>query len=183
MSDVFVYTYVPREALKSIAKHGLLSGDVLYRNPKLLKLARPEADARQEWIERYEELEDDPEMNIVFKGPSVFFTKAYKPALSPEHYINKWKLVAIRINITNFINDHPDTKVLGVELIPFDEGMSDGELDIREHYLTLDEIEEYSSTSPAELWQYYNGDPKFYAADVPHAIVIAPQIQSKYIEI
>lgn len=50
-NDVFVYTFVPPEAIQHIKNKGLLSGKLLLQNQKLLNIAKPKKTDRRNNME------------------------------------------------------------------------------------------------------------------------------------
>ena len=182
-SEVTVYTFVPREAIESIEKKGLLSSALLIKDKKALRLARPKDEKR--FVEKVKENLADPEHKELAEGVSAFFTLPDWVKITKKHNIHKLGLVPITINLTNLMKDEPDTKLIGVELAVYDEKMSDKEFDKRQKELSLDEVADFTFRSPAELWEAYDvTHTTHYASDVPHLIICPPnkKIDSKYLK-
>jgi hypothetical protein len=177
-----VYTFVDPESLASIRQRGLLSGELIAKSPSLLALARPNAKDRATWLKTYHALHEDPKSNVIFKGPSVFFSKPDFSSMSPGHPIRKRHLLPVRVRLGELLRDHPEIQVLGVELKPYRKDMTDEEFARREHILTPTEIAGFIRQSPASLWRHHNRrDTTHYASDVPHGIVLTPRIAPRYL--
>lgn len=176
-----LYTYVPPDALDVIMDVGLLSGDELYKRPSMLKLARPNEDDRDEWSQRYEAAAAsyDP----FFSGIHVFFTPPDFDKLHPDHFILKWSLRPIMIDLDMMLDDDPKLQLLGLELQPARSDDRIEDLEDRERYLSIDEVIELTSRSPEDLWQHHEGRATHYASNVPHAIIMTPRIDPKYLTI
>jgi len=201
--DVFVYSAVPPKAKSTILEYGLLSAEHIAKNPELLKIARPTKKEREDFIKSVEKrlVGNSPESVL---GPSVFFTEVDESKITKDHFIKKWKLKQIRINLSALLRAEPDTIIFGIELLPittlsfrskaFKEHLHSLGFDnvkqlieARRRPLTLKEVRAYTKKSPEELWAWYDVDKysgRFYAADVPHAFIITPSgvIPSKFIE-
>jgi hypothetical protein len=203
--DVYVYSAVPPNSLKTMRKYGLLSGAEVAKNKEVLHLARPEKKSRESFVKRVKStLKSDYPYKIL--GPSVLFTLPDENKITDKHFIKEWNLTTIRINLTQLILDYPETIIWGAELVPFLHewrGLSDEEFEEAientlgyddwheweydsSHQLSLSDVNAYGSMSPRELWQYYSLDDagKYYAANVPHAFIITPMgtIPYKYID-
>lgn len=203
--DVYVYSAVPPNSLKTMRKYGLLSGAEVAKNKEVLHLARPKKKSREDFLKRVKStLKSDYPYNMM--GPSVLFTLPDEDKITDKHFIKEWNLTPIRINLTQLILDYPKTIIWGAELVPFLHewrGLSDEEFEKaiedtlgyddwreweydRSHQLSLSDVNAYGSMSPRELWQYYSLDDagKYYAANVPHAFIITPTgtIPYKYID-
>tara|TARA_Y100000034_G_scaffold114515_1_gene150712 strand:+ start:373 stop:984 length:612 start_codon:yes stop_codon:yes gene_type:complete len=104
--------------------------------------------------------------------------------------LQQWDLKTLQFNLTEFLEDYPDTLLIGTELIP---SLSDltseeiahifGSLDEyqswRQRELTVDTIQRYTQRNPEDLWK---GSPEL---NVPHLIVVpsAGLIPSQYLKI
>lgn len=203
VKDVFVYSAIPPKSKSAISEHGLLSAENIARHPALLKIARPTKKEREEFINSVEKRLAGKFPESVL-GPSVFFTEVDESKITKDHFIKKWKLKHIRINLSALLRAEPDTIIFGVELLPittlsprskaFKEHLHSLGFDnvkqltkARHRPLTLKEVRTYTKKSPEELWEWYDVDEysgKFYAADVPHAFIITPNgaIPSEFIE-
>jgi hypothetical protein len=201
--DVYVYVAVPPSSVESIMKLGLLNAVEVMKNEDLLKMARPDEEDRAKFIEKVEEDPNDESVN----GISVFFVEPDWSKITDEHYIKKWDLVMMRINLSEFLYDYPESYVLGVELLPIIAGtddMSDEEYDeylrslgydwegnlgdARKREISLEEVKEYESRSPEEMWKWYDEEEhagKYYAANVPHAFIMSEigKIPPEYIQV
>lgn len=183
-SEVTVFTFVPREALESIAKKGLLSASELIKDKKALKLARPKNEKK--FIERVEGEIEDPKMKLLTEGVSGFFTLPDWAKITKKHNIEKLNLVPISINLSMLMKEEPKTKLVGVELTIYDEEMSEKEYEARRKELSLEEVINYTLQDPTELWEGYDiTHTTHYASDVPHLIICPPnkKIDPKYIKL
>ncbi len=181
---VVCYSFVTPESVASIARYGLLAGEIVASSSLLLNLARPNAEERETWLRGFEEFRSDPEMGLIYRGPSVFFTMPDPAKLGPRHYISARGLLPIAVNLGAFMRDQPGTRIRGVELVPYRTGMSDAEFEKRERDLDLSEVLDYTRKSPEELWCHHDvGDDQHYASDVPHAIVVTPRIEPVYLRL
>lgn len=184
-SDIFVYSFVPQNALNEIKKLGLLSGKLVLKNKKILDIARPSKTDQKKFKEYIEEDLKYKETKIFAESVSVFFTLPDFSKLKNTHFIIKNKLVPIQINLTKLLNEEEDIKLLGVELVPFDSKKSKEEnIKLRRKFLTRRDVEKYVNKDAKELWKYYDPeDSKHYAADVPHLLIRTKsyRIKPKYI--
>ena len=200
--DVYVYVAVPPSSVESIMKIGMLNAVEVMNDEELLMMARPNEEDRLKFIEKVNEDPNDESVN----GISVFFVEPDWSKITEKHYIKKWGLVMMRINLSAFLRDYPGSYVLGVELLPIIAGtddMSDEEYDeylmdlgyewegdlgdARKREISLEEIKEYESQSPEEMWKWYDEEKhagKYYAANVPHAFIMSEigKIPPEYIE-
>lgn len=174
--DISVFTFVPQEALKSIEREGLLSAAKLIENPEALAAAFSDPEKREKKITEVKEKLKDPEWEKILRGVSAFFTLPHWSKIPPDHFISQNNLVPIEINLTQLLQDNPDTQILGVELLP--EPDPD-----RERILSPEEIEKYTQKKPKELWKFYQGESDKYAPDVPHLIILKEKIPSKYLKL
>lgn len=194
-TDASMLTMVPAEALAAIRAHGLLSGDELTKpeNRHLLELARPDGDAER-WLAEREDRKKNQPWNTAYAGPSALFGAADPDKITDQHPTKRFETVPVRIRLAQLLADHPDTKVHGSELIPFDENydnfseeQKDEFVQKRHHDLTAEELQALitQAQNPKEFWKHYH-DPegKTYAANVPHGQVITRtgKIDPKYLE-
>jgi hypothetical protein len=201
--DIYVFSAIPPKAKSAILEHGLLSAEHIARHPTLLKIARPTKKEREDFVKSVEKRLAGKFPESVL-GPSVFFTEVDESKITKDHFIKKWKLKRIRINLSALLRAEPDTIIFGVELLPittlsfrskaFKEHLHSLGFDhvkqlseARRRPLTLKEVRAYTKKRPEELWEWYDVDKysgRFYAADVPHAFIITPSgvIPSKFIE-
>ena len=178
--DIFLISFVPKEAVKHIRQVGLLSLQELIKDKKALKLSKPGQEKKfvKEVLQRLE----DPEWSLFQRGVSAFFTLPDFSAISDKHFVIKNKLVPVKINISSLLKDKPKTEVHGVEMVPFD--ASKKSQPKRERILDLNEIRKMIMKKPSDLWSHYkNPKDKMYAPDVPHAIIVTETgiIPPKYI--
>jgi hypothetical protein len=186
-SQRVLVTEVPRKAISSIMKHGLLSAKRLLQKKDLLSLARPDKSERKKWIKM---IKDEIEKGTpLVMGPNAYI----KPPpddldLSDEHPSKRMDLVKIQINLDDLLSEMPETKIYGMELEPFpyseDEwlSMSDVEQeeamqqigDSRERFISFDELDSFLEMSQEELWAHYDRSSPLYAGDVPHVAIITP---------
>ena len=96
--DIILYSAVSPEAVDSVMKIGLLSGDRLYQDKKLLKKARPDPSERKKWIKKYEEMRY---MSMSFRGPSCFFTLTDESKINKNHPITVGNLQMLKINFSS----------------------------------------------------------------------------------
>jgi hypothetical protein len=167
--DFYVYSYVPKEAVETILNEGLYGGEALLKRPDLLELA-----AKGRGLSKTK-FKKDIEKNLKSwskestKGPNVVFHLIpSSQKLSDKHPTKVHKLVPIKINLTQLLDDFPDTELFGMELEVYNEETSI-EKD-RHHFLNSKELIKFLAMSPKELWSTYNdiGDKGRYSPDVPH---------------
>jgi hypothetical protein len=172
--DQYVYSYVPKNAIDPIMEFGLYGGKALLDRPDLLEIAaknRKESPAK--FKNKLEKDLKDPFWKQCFFGPNVVFKLIPDSiVLSKKHPVKKNKLVPIKINLTELLADYPDTKMFGMELKLYKDGIVDGD---RRSFLSLKDITKYLAMSAKELWSTYNDieDRGLYAPDVPHASIHA----------
>ena len=204
MSTIYVLSAVPPNSNRLLRKYGLLSGIETIKHPDVLEAARPDAKQRRAFVKKVKEVIASDRPHSVM-GPSVFFTPPDPEKITNKHFIKKWDLQTIRIDLGRLIEDYPDTIVWGAELLPYDKAwrkMSDEEFDDvmadmgyaswedfaaeRSRALTLDEVREFTQMRPEDLWEHYakSDAGKMYASNVPHAFIITPMgyIPYEYIE-
>ena len=202
--SIYVYSAVPPNAKKLIRKYGLLSGIATIKNPEVLRAARPNTKERKEFVERTKKVANSERPYSVM-GPSVLFTPPDPSKITKRHFIKKWDLQTIRIDLKRLIQDYPETILWGVELLPYDKAwrdMSDAQFqkvmdklgyasweefaDERSRELTLSEVVDFTKQDPKNLWEHYDVQDagKKYASNVPHAFIITPMgyIPYEYIE-
>lgn len=181
--DIFLYTFVPQNALKSIKQKGLLSAAKLIDNKEALKLARPKET--KEFKNSILEKLDDPEWTDIVSGVSAFFTLPDFTKITSKHNIRRFGLVPIMINLSQIMKSYPKTRLIAVELKQYKESMSDAEYESRQKDFSLKEVQKYTEMNPKDLWKHYD-DPsgKYYASDVPHLIILTPQkkIPAKFLK-
>lgn len=173
-----VYTFVPKKALDSIRSKGLLSAIKLIEDPQALALSRPKETKK--FIKDTKEKFEDPEWTDFVSAIFCFFTLPDWSQIPEDHNIHKLDLVPIQINLSKLLDDYPKTKLVGVELEPFDKDQDQPD---RERELSLQEIKDYTLLSPTELWKDYSAKEGYYASDVPHLMIITPdkKISSDYL--
>lgn len=200
--DVYVYTAVSPESEENIMEKGLLSAVKLIEDPKAVAMARPDPEEREKFIEKVKAGRDLDQYN----GTSVFFGEPDWDKITDEHFIKKWNLVTYKVNLSRFLEDYPNSWVMGVELLPViskwthlsDEDydkkmeemgydMSKGWDETKERRLSLEEIRDFGKKSPKEMWKWYDVEEhagKKYAANVPHGFVMSEIgiIPPEYIE-
>lgn len=181
---VVCYSFVTPDAVAAIARYGLLAGEIVASSSALLRLARPDDGEREAWLRGFEEFRSDPEMGLIYRGPSVFFTLPDVAKLGPSHRIVARGLVPVAVDLGALLRDQPGIRVRGVELVPYRTDMSDEEFEQRERDLELNEIEAFTRMPPEELWRHHDvSDDLHYASDVPHAIVVTPRIEVAYLRL
>ena len=208
IKDVFVYSAIPPRSRGSIRRYGLLSGEKIANDQELLKKARPTKEARTAFVDNVKKKLASKRLadNFSVRGPSVFFTEVDEAKVTEDHFIKKWRLERVRINLTKLLAEMPDTIIYGVELVPYPNNaaeMSDEDFEAylaqqgfkdfdafraaKQHPLTLAEVRAYTKRTPKSMWKHYSIEHhtgRYYAANVPHAFIITPtgQIPFKYIE-
>lgn len=170
--DNFVYSYVSRDAVKTIMEEGLYGGKAILNRPDLLELAAKGRGISSAKLKNKlnKDLKDAFSRPAIL-GPNVVFHLIPDIMMvSKKQPVRKHKLVPIKINLTKLLVEHPDTKIFGMELKPYEEGMKDTE---RHHYISAKELKKYLAMSAKELWSLYNDidDRGLYAPDVPHASI------------
>ncbi len=177
--DVFVYTYVPHKAIDYIRQKGLLSPKEIIKDKKALQFARP--GKTEEFIKKTKKEMNDPEWEKYMGGVSTFFTLPDFSKIDKKHNIFKFELTPIRINLSQLVEDEPETKLFGVELELYNPKV-DSQPN-REKILSLKKIKDYISQSPEQIWKDYSYAPGHMASDVPHLIIATPsgKISAKYI--
>lgn len=203
--DVYVYSAIPPNARRLVRKHGLLAAYRVVEDPILLKKARPNKKDRELFIQKVEDvLASDRPYSVL--GPSVFFTPPDPQKITEEHFIKKWKLETIRINLSALKRAQRNTTIWGAELLPIPANsyeLSDEQFvayvkqlgfkteaafsAARSRPLTLNEVREFTKASPEALWEHYDVERyagRFYAANVPHAFIITADgsIPAEFIE-
>lgn len=186
-----VITAVPAENLDLVMKYGVLSMSAMLDNGEVLAAYIRHRgrnitleQAREEIIR---DLNGDRSDGI--KGPSVFFTEPDPDRVSdPRHYINRFRTVKVHVDLERLVEDYPDTVIRGVELKPWPQGAEEPEG--RQKNLDMQEVATYTGMDPRDLWKDYchgtEEEPyRYYAADVPHAIIQTPtgHIPPEYIEV
>lgn len=110
-------------------------------------------------------------------------------SLHPENPIRKRNLYRVDIDLSSLRKDIPETRIYGMELMPYDDYKAQPKKDRhhtqRERYLSDDELIDLYSRTSRKLWETYS-DPEgrgFYASDVPHVSIITPsgKIDQKYL--
>lgn len=181
----YAYTYVPRTTTKSILRDGLMSGEELLNHPKQLELmAQSRGSTAEDQRSKINKALQSWHPYTV-QGPNVLFqTPPDVSKLNPNHPLNKYKLDLIKIHLKQYLQDNPTTKLHGMELIPYnnkDERKSF--IDRRHHELSSEEINKYYNTKPEDIWKHYSDEENkgYYAANVPHAAILTPKIDAKYL--
>lgn len=184
MWDQYVYSYVPKSALEDILTEGLYGGEALIKRPDLLEsAAKGRGLSAKEFKKNIEENLKSWSKDSS-KGPNIIFHLIPdSQKLSKKHPTKKYKLIPIKINLTELLADFPETKIYGMELKPYSDTVTIKE---RSHFLNVKEIDEFLIMSPKEMWSRYNDieDRGLYAPDVPHASIHCNNgiIPSKYIQ-
>lgn len=207
VKDVFVITGIPPKSRGLVKKYGLLSAKQVLETPEVLKKARPDKES-QESLKKIVDKSIGTFLEDSVSGPSILFTKPDMRKITDKHFFKTWESEIVRINLTKLLEDFPNTRIAGAELLPiFKEWMplsdEDFEIAIQEYFndptltyqdylearredLTLSEVENYTQMKPSEIWKFYDkrDSGKFYASNVPHAFIITPMgyIPSEYIE-
>lgn len=144
--DIFVYTFVPQKAIDLVKEKGLLSGKLVAANPEALKAARNTKKKQDDFKKNVEEDLSNKDLALYAESVSAFFTLPDFSKLPKSHFIYKWDLIPIQINLSQLMREQPKTTLLGVELAPYDEKASKEEnINKREKKLTLKEVEKYIS--------------------------------------
>ena len=191
----FLYTEVPKAALESIMKFGLMSAKQLINKKDLLKLSRPKKKDYEEFIKKVSDAKDPP-----LFGPNAYIKLPPDDLeLSKDHPSKKFNTLKIKIDVDALLKDEPKTRFYGMELEPFpyseDEWfkMSKKEQkkalealgDSREKFIDLEELDDLLNRSKEDLWSHYDKKSSLYAGDVPHVAIITPPgvIDKKYLKI
>jgi 8-oxo-dGTP pyrophosphatase MutT (NUDIX family) len=189
LDKLAAYTMVPEGAIEAIKKHGLLSGQSLLNNPEALAAAAAGRGMTADDFKK--EIQNTlsgwkPESA---QGPNVLFKPPPEDFELPEHHPSKkWQLAQLGVDIDKLLEDQPDTRVHGSELVPYDEEEAERQGDAyasqRHRDLSPEELAELRGRSSEDLWKNMDKTFKGYAANVPHASVITPtgDIPSKYLK-
>jgi hypothetical protein len=164
-------------------QHGLLSAEEVVKRPGLLQLARPDKTDQKLLLQLLKMRSKDEDSALMVKGPSVFFSPPPKEKITEGHYMRKWGLVPLRVDLDRLWRDDPSLRVHGTELTPW-RPLGNTPMAKRRRDLTPEEVDAFRRTPPRELWQHYN-DTRYYAADVPHAALITRdgRIDPKYLRV
>ena len=172
-------TYVPRSAVESVRRYGLLSGEKLRDEPEALAAAAagrgttPEefgADISSVLAGRKPDSAKGP--NILFRPPPGGLR------LADGHPLRRHDMVPVLVALRRLLRDIPGTRVHGQELMPYSvyetEGVDDPSK--RHRDLSAAELRRLSRTKQQDLWAGYDATTagRMYAPDVPHAAVITP---------
>lgn len=181
-----VTSLVPRAALDSVRKHGLLGGKAVIEKPDALAAAAAGRGVTPEAFKADVLKTLASWKKYQAEGPNVFFQPP--PAttqLAANHPSKVHDLVPVRLRLDDLMRDVPDTKMYGMELEPYDakKHVTGAE---RHRYLAADEVDGLVGKTPEELWKHY-ADPEgkgYYAPDVPHASVHTPDgaVPAKYLD-
>ena len=174
---------MPPGALESVMQHGLLSAEEVVKRPGLLQLARPDKADQKLLLQLLKMRSKDEDSALMMKGPSVFFSPPPKEKITEDHYMRKWGLVPLRVDLDRLWRDDPSLRVHGTELTPW-KSLGNTPAARRKRDLTPEEVDAFRRTPPRDLWQHYN-DTRYYAADVPHAALITRdgRIDPKYLRV
>jgi hypothetical protein len=182
--DMYVYSAIPKGSKDLVKKHGLLSANAILKNPEVKSHIRPDKKELKLWEKHIRSRQKDALWDKTFQGPNVFFTPPDPDKIHDKHYIKKWQLEPIKINLSKLLKEQPKTIVHGQELIKYDKDKPETWRN-RRGTLSKKQINKYLKTDPKKLWKHYNdSEGKRYASDVPHAAIITPsgKIDSKYID-
>lgn len=185
-----VYSWVPEADLDSVQNYGLLSSIAALDNPEVLKrIAKHRGVTPEELKEQIKEDEADA-FTPRLRGPNALFQLPPETLQLPDHHpAVKTKGKPVKIDLDKLLKDLPDTKIHGLELIPYSEEdyekYGDDYPDIRHRDLTQDELSALLSQKPEELWKHYDPESPLYAADVPHMVIQTPKgyIDPKYLQL
>lgn len=169
--DNFVYSYVPKNALKIILEEGLYGGQALLKRPDLLEFAAKGNNISAKEMQKAFEKGLKTWGKESLLGPNVVFQLIPDGLkLSKNHPMKKCKLVPIKINLSQILNDYPETEIFGMELKLY---TNDAKIKDRHHFLSKDELNKFIAMKPKEMWDQYNDidDKGLYAPDVPHASI------------
>lgn len=180
-------TSVPKGALSSVERNGLMSSVALSKNPEALAAAFPDPEFRANWLKRLVDEAVKPHR----KGPNFFFSLPHSGIKLPDrHPLNKPN-EKLLLDLKRLLSRHPKTKFQGLELEPIEkldeQLLKDGvkwedltwpqkEMYRSRRYREIDpdELAELSARSPEDLWKHYSGTPGMYAPNVPHVAVMTP---------
>lgn len=176
------YTLVAHDAITSIFRLGLLSGEMVGASSALLTLARPEPEDRETWLCSFKEFAGDPVFGVVYTGPNIFFSLPDSTRLGDR--IRARRLVPFEIDLHGLLEDEPGLRVRGLELEPYRSTMSDDAFNSRERDLSREDLHQVAARSSTDLWQHHDPeDVDHYASDVPHAVIVTPRIEGKYLRL
>jgi 8-oxo-dGTP pyrophosphatase MutT (NUDIX family) len=194
-----VVTYVPRNSLKSVLKHGLLSGEALLGNQEALQAAakgrgQTSEDLSQQLRDKLKSWHAD-----AVRGPNVSFGEIPKSVLdaNPLHPLNTGKYSPVRVDLRAILRDIKKTRIHGQELMPYAEykkrwtakqlASEQDDPSLRHRDLSPEELRELMDSDQDALWARYADEEQsgLYAGDVPHASIITPdgRIDPKYLTI
>jgi hypothetical protein len=189
--DIYVLHAVPKGNREIIKKHGLLSSEALLKNPEVLaavlaaRRGTTSEETEEEFRARVEEKLKDSFFGTSVKGPSVLFGEPDPKKITDAHPVRRLNTETLRINLSRLLKDIPETRISGSELKPYDPEGPEHQGDERHYDISLDDVSEYASRAPEELWKRYNEpEGRRYASNVPHAQIITPSgvIPPEYIE-
>jgi hypothetical protein len=205
-SALNVLTAVPKQNLDLIMRKGLYSQKAMLDDPEVMAAFLAQRNADKAWKDdeqyaekRFKEQYDKRLLKMEGRdaplaGPSVFFTEPDPDKVSdPRHFINQFDTQKLRVNLAKLLQDIPETRIQGAELLPFlpeHHDISDEEWDViakqRQRDLSPEEVAKYIGTDSKELWEHYPEEAigKQYAANVPHAFIRTPSgiIPPEYLE-
>lgn len=174
-----LYSFCRTQDLESIMKIGLCSSKYIVENEEILFSIFSEKDA-EEFKNRY-----DPD-DIAQNGISVFFNKYTLDeilALDPNHPLSEEDYTLLEINYSQMKNDGIDFKIMGMELIPYENQEYDDKKEQIEKILTEKDIEQLGSLPFDEAWANYFSGQGFFAPNVPHGIVLIDVILPEYLKV
>ena len=190
-ADVYVTSAIPGGSTDLVNKHGLLSSKSLLDNKEVLKAVLANR-AGTDWEESEEDFKarvseelKDEFWGTSLQGPSVLFGDPDSSKITDAHPIKKLKSELIRINLSKLLKDHPGTRIVGSELVPYDPEGPEHQGDERHKDIGIEDVRKYISKTPEELWKHYDEpDGARYASNVPHAQIITPSggIPPEYID-
>ena len=76
------------------------------------------------------------------------------------------------LNYSELKRRHPDTKIYGLELIPYADKDYHKLKSKIEHYLDEEELKVFNDMDFSKAWEYYFTDKNYFAPNVPHGVII-----------
>tara|TARA_B100000579_G_scaffold419557_1_gene418279 strand:- start:189 stop:788 length:600 start_codon:yes stop_codon:yes gene_type:complete len=181
--DIYFYTYVKENDLDSVMKHGLASSVRISEDKVLLERIFDNKKDRDAFVRRTDS------SDVTQKGPSVFLSKPLSVEeikdLDPEHALAKGKWNLIKINYSKLKSDDPSVYVYGLELVPYEDKEYDEVKSEVEGVMSEDKLNKYIGMSAEETWAEFKPMSGFFAANVPHGILINKEglIDAKYLSL
>lgn len=169
LEQIYLYSFAPSDAKESIKEFGLASSKAIKDNPELLNNIFPEKSDQDSWLKEFDS------NDISLKGISIFFSKPDMNKiieLDSDHFLAKEDYDLIQIDYNKLLEIYPDTKIMGLELIPYEDNEYDELKKQIEHWIEPNELLDLCDKDFNETWENYLVGAGYFAANVPHGIVI-----------